>query len=391
MRISTQNWWSRGVAVLACVCAVSGLAAAADQPHYLITNDDVPFVNGVTFYTIGATGKLTLKQQVPTAGGGIGGGYFASNRLAVLNNGTQQCVYASDASTGDITGINVSTLKVGGSASGSDVDFGTTNGVSLALSSQYLYAGFSDSNSIGTFQIQSGCSLTFVNDTFVGGLQAGIIDGMAVHGNTLIATYGDGSMESFDISSGTPVSNSDKQNSTAFIRSQGATYPSGIQITQDGHFAIFGDTATSTTIEVSDISLGKLTKTIVYNLGGAANSSNILLSPDETVLYIGNTQADSISAATFNKTTGKLSTGCVSGKLRGYVSQWAYAGGLALQSATGTGGLIYVAEFGGSSIGVVQMGSNGGQCTLAEVSGSPISDANSPGLLSIGSFPPRSF
>jgi hypothetical protein len=62
---------------------------------------------------------------------------------------------------------------------------------------------------------------------------------MAAHANTLVATYVDGSIESFDISQGVPVSNGDKQNSTAFLKS--GAYPGGVDITQDGHFAIFGD------------------------------------------------------------------------------------------------------------------------------------------------------
>ena len=68
---------------------------------------------------------------------------------------------------------------------------------------------------------------------------------MAIHGNIMIATYTDGSIESFNISSGTPVSNGDEQYSTATLNSQDATYPNSIDITSDGHYAIFGDTSTS--------------------------------------------------------------------------------------------------------------------------------------------------
>ena len=64
-------------------------------------------------------------------------------------------------------GIFVSTLTVGGSAKGSPTDGGTSNGIGLAMNNQYLYASFTDSNTIGTFSVQSGCSLTFLNDTAV--------------------------------------------------------------------------------------------------------------------------------------------------------------------------------------------------------------------------------
>ncbi len=260
----------------------------------------------------------------------------------------------------------------------------------MAMNSQYLYASFTDSNTIGTFKVQPGCKLKFLSDITVGGLQGGTIDGMVLHGNMMVTTYGDGSIESFNISAGVPVSNGDEQNSTG--SRGGNTYPNGIDITQDGHFAIFGDTATSTIVEVSDISSGKLTPTVVYHLGSAQSSSNIMLSPDETLLYISNTQGDRITAAFFDTGTGTLTKGCVSGTLKGYVTDWSYLGSLALQQTTGTGGTVYVAEFGGpSSIAEIKVTSAGGKCTLKESPKSPAPDPNSPGLLSIGAFPPRPF
>ena len=392
MRMSVKSWLPRSMAALVLILAASGFAAAAGQPHYLVTNDDAPFTNSVSFYTVGANGLLTLSDQVLTGGSGIGGGYFAANRVVVLDTATEQCVYASDASTGDIAGINVSTLQVGGSAFGSATDGGTSNGIGLAINARYLYASFTDSNTIGTFQLLPGCSLSFVNDISVAGLQGGIINAMALHGNILIATYGDGSIESFNISAGTPVSNGDEQNSTAYLKSRGATYPNSVEITKNGRFALFGDTATSTVVEVSEIFSGKLSRTAVFSLGPSINSSNILLSPDETLLYISNTEGDKISAAFFNPTTGKLTLGCASNRLKGFSSSWSYLAALGLGTNTGTGGIIYVAEFGApSSIGMVHITSTGAKCSMKEVTGSPVADPNSPGLLSIGSFPPRSF
>jgi 6-phosphogluconolactonase (cycloisomerase 2 family) len=384
---------------LSCVIVVlwnvaAWAAPSSLPPQYVLTNDDVApfFSSGVSFYTVGAAGVLQFQQQVQTSGSGIGGGYFGSNRIAVLNNSTQQCVYASNATTGNIVGIDINTLQVGGTATGSPTDSGTANGIGLALNSQYLYATFSNVNTIGTFQIQPDCGLTFINDVSVGGLQGGIVTAIAMSGTILIATYGDGSVESFNISQGTPVSNGDKQNSPAYVASQGATYPNGIDITKDGHYVLFGDTSTASVVEVSDISSGRLATPVTYTLPHTINSSNILLSPDETLLYISDTQGDRISAVYFDATTGRLSGGCTSGKLRNYVSAWSYLGSLSLQSTTGTGSVIYVAEFGvPSSIAEIQVNSAGGKCTLTEMSGSPITDSFSSGLLSIGSFPPRPF
>src|SRR5579863_10407133 len=386
------SWLSRVAAVLAAVCVASGFAVGAGKPRYVITNDDAAGFSSstVTIYTVGANGLLTMKGPVSTNGKGIVGGYFAANRVNVLNSGKSECIYASDAGSGDIASIVVQTLKLAGNAKGSSNDGGTSNGIGLAMNSQYLYASFTDSDTIGTFQVKPGCKLTFVGDTSVGGLQGGVIDGMVLHGNMMVVTYGDGSIESFNISAGTPVSNGDEQNSTGSRR--GNTYPSGIDISQDGHYAIFGDTSPFTIVEVSDISSGKLTPTVVYRLGNAINSSNVLLSPDETLLYISNNQSGKLTAAFFNKTNGTISKGCVSRALKGYVTDWSYTASLAFEQTTGTGGMVYVAEFGApSSIGEIEVTSSGGKCTLTESSKSPIADPNSPGLLSIGAFPPRPF
>ncbi len=392
MSISVKFCPSRVMALVLAVCIFNGIAVGADKPHWVVTNDDVPasFTNSVSLFAVATGGQLTLKDKVLLRTGGIAGGYFAANRVNVLDNGNAECLYASTAQTGEIVGIVLKTLVIGGTATGSKKDTGVSNGVGLAMNATYLYASFTDSNTIGTFSVLPGCKIKFVGDISVGGLQGGFIDGMAIHGDIMVVTYGDGSIESFNISSGEPVSNGDEQNSTGSRR--GNTYPSGVDITQDGHFAIFGDTSPFTVVEVSDISSGKLTPTVVYNLGKEINSSNVLLSPDETLLYISNNQSGTITAALFDKSEGKLTRGCVSDPLKGFVSNWSYLASMAFDEITGTGGVVYVAEYGApSSIGEVNVKSSGGKCTLTESSHSPVVDGNSSGLLSIGAFPPRPF
>jgi len=240
--------------------------------------------------------------------------------------------------------------------------------------------------------VQPGCALTFLGDTSVIGLQSGVINGMAVHGAMLIASYTDGSIESFNISGGAPFSNGDKQYSTATVKSQDATYANSIDITSDGHYAIFGDTSTAVSVEVSDISSGKLTKTKVYQSPAGISSSNVILSPDEAMLYIINTQGDTVSAVFFDKATGQVSPGCRSRRLSGISQNWSYLAGAALINQSGNGGGVYVAEFGSDpGIATVTLTSSGHTCSLQEASGSPTPDLNSHGLLSIGVFPPRSF
>jgi hypothetical protein len=368
--------WPRQALCLTVVLLMNGLAAG--QAQYVVTNDDP----GVSFYTVTPNGTLILKQRILT-GLSSAGGYFGANRIQALDSGNQRCIYASTAASGEIVGIPVSTLTLGGSASGSPTDDGSSNGIGLAIKSPYLYASFTGSNTIGTF----------VNDVPVSGLAGGMIDGMAIHGNIMIATFTDGSIESLDISAGTPIPNGDEKYSTAALTSQYATYPNSIDITSDGRFAIFGDTSSSTVVEVSDISSGKLKPTQVYTSTASISSSNVILSPDESMLYVVNTQGASVSAFLFDKKTGRLTFGCTSGPIRGQSSKWSYLGGAGLISKTGNGRGVYVAEFGASSgIAMVTLESSPfGRCSLHENVQSPFADGISSGLLSIGTFPPRAF
>jgi|SRR5215831_447531 len=368
-----------------------GLAFAATP--FIITNDDSSFPStGVSFYSVAPNGTLTLQQQVATLGVGIGGGFFGANRIKVINNADQPCVYASEAGSGSIVGISINSLTVGGSASGSDTDSGASNGMGLASNGQFLYASYGDSNTIGAFQLESGCSLSFIGDTAVTGLDGGQINAIAARQNILIVTYTDGTIESFTISGGIPITNGDKQISTATVQSKDATYPNSIDITSDGHFAIFGDTSTQMVVEVSDISSGKLAKTVVHKSTASISSSNVILSPDETLLYVINTEGDSVSAWFFNRKNGQITPGCTSGRIRGHSVNWSYLVAPALIKPEGNGGGVYVAEFGvQTGIAMVRVSVSGTACTLHEVASSPFANPNSPGLLSIGAFPPRSF
>jgi len=391
---TSGKWLSRIGAMLVGVCMLTSMATAGNG-GFVITNDDSPMgnlqfnTNSVSFYAIGSNGLLTLQQTVFTGGYGIAGGYFGANRLSVLNSGGQGCVFASDAATGDIAGIIVSSFTLGGTAVGSANDTGASNGIGLASNGQYLYASFSDSSNIGTFQIQPNCNLAFIGDVTAVGMQGGIIDAMAAQGSMLVLTYGDGSIESFNISGVTPVSNGDKQNSTRALRTNGATYPSAVLVTPDGHYAVFGDTSTSADVEVSDISSGKLTTTISYHSGASISSSNIAFSPDESILYLSDTQGDRVSAAFFDKNTGKLTPGCTSNLLKGYSSNFSYLGGLAVGSGTGASGSVYVGEYGTPAIAMIQVAVTNGKCTMKEAPGSPVADPNGSGLISIGNFPPQ--
>ena len=65
---------------------------------------------------------------------------------------------------------------------------------------------------------------------------------------------------------------------------------------------------------------------------------------------------------------------------------------VATTPSTGTPGqLLGSTTAGASGIATVTLSFSGTKCSLQEASGSPVPDLNTPGLISIGTFPPRSF
>jgi hypothetical protein len=359
---------------------------------YVITNDD-PFGKGgtvsATFFPIGSGGILGNSTRISVGGSGEGGGYFSASRLSVLQGATDGCAFASIAASGEIGAIDINAQQDVGDVSGSATDAGGANGIGLANNGTYLYANFTGSNTIATFSILPGCGLSFLGDVTALGKQKGNVKGMAVRGNLMVVAFGEGSIESFNLSGGIPVSNGDLQNASGFSTDR---FPIGVDITSDSHYAIFGDESTTTTVEVSDMSSGKLSKTVLYNMNTAGNSANIYLSPDETLLYIGNTGTGQLTAAFFNAANGKIMPGCTSAALKGFDNTWIFLGSVVTELNSGTGSVVYLAEYGNVS-GVAEVGvtSSGGKCTLTEISGSPVQDPNSTTLLSIGVYPPRQF
>ena len=380
----------------AVLCAANK-SKPSTSPIYVFTNDDALRHTYSSVYLAGGSQgspTLTFQQSINTTGLGIGGGFFGTPRLAMLPSSSAQCLFVSDAGSSDIAAINIQTQTVLGTFQGSTNDNGTSNGIGMVMNQNYLYAGYTLSNTIATFSIGAGCQLSFLGDIAVTPLNGGWIAGMALNGNVLVVAYIDGSIQSFNTASGIPTSNNDEQNATGFAS---AYFPDSVDITQDGHFAIFGDAAVPTTVEVSDLSSGKLAPTVLYILGAATNaigpginSATARLSPDESLIYISNSQNGYVTAAFFNRNTGKVTGGCNSPQLANFYNPWAYVGSLQTRDTTGTGNVLYVAEF-GSSIGLINVTSTGTTCTLTEAAGSPVGDSFSPGLLSIQVFPPRPF
>ena len=408
------------LALIMCGCLLSSVAAFAANKSsskstktkapgtstiYVITDDDNTFHNSLSFYTAGGTmgtPTLTFAFDTPTIAQGIGGGFFGLPRVNMLADPAAQCVYASDAGTdfSDIAAVSLATHQLTGTFKGSATDIGDANGIGIVVGPNYLYAAFTGSNTIATFAVQAGCQLMFIDDVAAAGLNGGSVAGMALHGNMLVVAYGDGSIESFDVSNGIPSSNGDAQNSTGYTQSRNIFFPEGVDITQDGHWAVFGDSSIATNVEVSDISSGHLTPTKLFTIsnkgsvvGPGVNSGSIRLSPDQTMIFVGNSDGGSVAGAFFDTRTGRVSGGCTTAPLAGFYNPWAFVGSVVTRDNTGTGGVLYVAEYGfaGSYIGILNIASDGSNCTLTESAASEVPASLSDGLLSIAVYPPRSF
>jgi hypothetical protein len=389
------------VTFVVALCATSMLAAT---PKYVITNDDNfnAAANTASIYSIGTGGTLTLVKTISTGGTGAGGGYFATPRVNVLRSTRQNCAYVGDAyaaggfgvGPGDVAAIDMSSLSLAGTFPGFPLDVGGGFGISLAETptGTFLFAAYAGSGTIVSYKQEAGCKLKLLSELITVGARDGAVDGMKVtpNGKTLIVGYSDGSIGSYKINSTTGAVTLIAR----YLVTDGG-FAGGVDITKNGKWALFGDAASSPTVEVAPIHAnGSLGPTVGYSgIGAGSNSNSVWLSPDETLVYVSNNSSGTIAAAPFNAATGVINTAsaCTSAVLKNFGNPWFFLGGIATGSTATTGSPLYAAEFGNpSSIGIVRV-KKGPPCVLTETSTSPASDSSSPALLTIGVDPPRPF
>jgi len=357
---------------------------AQSSPHYLIANNDNSQANSASVYNVNTDGSLTEAAVVSTAGTGLDGiGAVVTRRVSVLSSSTQSCAFVSNGGSATVAAILIQSLSLVGTFPGGRGDNGGF-GIGLANNGHFLYASFIGSKTIATYQLLSGCKLRFIRDVSASGLSGGNMLDMTAHGNILVASFDDGSIGSFNIAHGAPLSNRDLQFSTAHTQDNNPI--GGVDISADGHFALLGNVF-NPLVEVSDISSGKLTPTVVYrNIGTGSDSNSLWLAPNGTTLYLGNFFSGQVTAASFDPTSGVVSGGCTSNFLAGnnFTSQ------LATATQQGTGSPLYVAEA-DRNIGIVDVNEQSGTCSLTEQLNSPVNDPNTETLESITAFPPRPF
>jgi hypothetical protein len=382
--------------LLLAVCGGSAHAAT----HYVVTNDDNPSTNTVSVYQVSGISLIHL-STVPTGGVGIGGAYFAEVDQAIAQDGSNTCVYAGDAASGDIAAMKVISsppyLQVVNDYVSPDGDSGTTSGLGITLSGGYLYANYTGTPSIGVWQLGSGCTLNFVTHlTGTSGINGGLIDGMTAtpNGNYLVVGYGDGSVGSYAIGGGN-ISLIGQEIIAGNGVGAGA-YAGGAVVSSNGNWAIFGDFSPSnnTQLDVASIgSNGLLAPTITYggtgSLGAGVDSNGIQLSPDNRFIYVVDTLSGQETTVAFNATTGVVSypNPCLT-SLNGFNINWGFASQVAVATTSGSGGGLYISESFGSTGDsyIALLGVNSTTGCATEAPNSPFVDTAWVGVESITAY-----
>lgn len=372
--------------IVLCPLAVcSGHAQDAAATHYVVTDNDIyRATNSATVFKLSGA---SLKRSKPllTGGWGLGGGYFGTTLQTVATVGSNMCVFVSDPGSDDIAAFN-STTKVGNYSD--PTGSGAWSGISLVARGTTLYAAYSASVSIGVWTINSNCSLTLANAAMNTPTYVPVNDlAVSPNGKTLVVSYAQQNVDSYAVSGSTLT---EKGPYNTF----GDT--AGIDITKDSKFAIFGDfSTTATQVEIlainSDSSLGRSDE---YNVAeGGQDSNEVWLSPDQTLLYVSNNVSLQVTTLKFKEGAAigkRLAFDCIT-KLNNPGKAIFNSAGLATESSTGTGGYLYVAEWGNpSAVALLKLPKGG--CP-AEVSGSPFRNPTASGdfPVTLSAYPPRPF
>jgi 6-phosphogluconolactonase (cycloisomerase 2 family) len=336
-----------------------GLALSTNlqAQQYIYTNNNVAGVrNSTTALSVSQKGVVKVIKTYPTGGKSAGNGYFAISPITSARIRLGNCLFVSNGGDSTIAAYQVDLFNgtlatVHGSPFSDGVTGAQPNGIGLAASSHFLFAGNTNNNSISVLRIGSTCSLKALKKFTSAGSPAGMK--VTPNGNYLIVAY-DEKVDSFKIDS-----------TTGDLAELGPFNPhgaaAGVEISCDGATAYFGDAATNMQVEAFTIhSDGTLQEFDNFTKNEGTGSYNLLSSVDGKHLYASNTMSNQMTTLSV-ASNGTLSyDGTV--KLN-------KPGLFALGLATGTDGLnVFVSEENNpESIGV--LAAHGG--TLKEVPGSP--------------------
>lgn len=392
--------------LIALLAALGAGSAFAATHYYVVANNNGFPTNSLSIYTVSGTQLVSL-STVNTGGEGSAGGYFGQVRQSIAQDGSNTCVFAGDEDSNDVAALKVigtsPYLQLVSDYLSPDGDAGNYDGIGITVSGGYLYANYTGNGSnipasIGVWKIGSGCTLSFVTHlTGTGGLNGGVIDGMAAtpNGKYLVVAYGDGSVGSYAIGGGN-ISLVNQETISGSGVGSGASAGS-VAISSNGQWAIFGDFSLSnnTQLDVANIgSNGALAPTVSYggtgSLGDGIDTNGIALSPDNQHIYVADSYSGQETTVAFDATTGVVTypNPCLT-SLRGYNTNWTYVSQVATVANSGSGVGLYMSEgflSGGTNsyIALLQVNSTTG-CAL-EAPHSPFTDGNGNALESITAY-----
>ena len=355
----------RSLLVLSLVGGVFALySAKLHAQQYLFTNDNVYNGNGntlnsTTALSVSKTGAIKVLHTYSTGSVSAGGGYFAETPIAYAETKTSNCLFVSNGGDSTIAAftIDLSNGKLK-AVKGSPFSYGESGtqqyGIGLATGGgTLLFAGNTNYNSISVLKISPQCALKGVKTYSVPGSP----DGMKVtpDGKFLISAYL-GQIDSFKINYSTG-----HVKELGPFNAQGAA--AGVEISCDSSTVYFGDAGSNTQVEVFSLSSkGALAELNNFTNSNGVNSNNVLLSPDETRLYVSNTMSNQITTLSTSSGGGLVydSSTTLAGTL-----EWPL--GLAFGKS---GNRLFVSETNNpETIGVLKKSTDG----VTEIPGSPFS------------------
>ncbi|HXQ69789.1 MAG TPA: beta-propeller fold lactonase family protein [Pyrinomonadaceae bacterium] len=350
---------------------------------YVYVNNNISGPNTVSAFSVNANGALTLIAGSPfaTGGSGVGGGFFAANRMAIgtvrkllfaANEQTNNIsVFSIDPATGALTLVPGAPFPTGGVSNA---------GISLGVTpdNQFLFASSAGSNNITVFNIAANGTLTSISGSpfAVGGIPDGIK--VSPDGRFLsVAVISSDAVGIFAIAS-----------SGALTAVPGSPFPAaalgsvaGVEINCASNL-VFGGEAVLEGTNINVFSLGSngalapIPGSPFNNQGSGNNSNVVVLSPSDRHLFVSNQISDTITVFDV-ASDGALSL--VPG------SPFADPGGSPEMMATNEEGTLLYANKSNGAVSVFRILVDG---QLTPVPGSPFTSGQ-PGSPGIASFPSK--
>jgi 6-phosphogluconolactonase (cycloisomerase 2 family) len=291
--------------LLACSVAISPLQrrlSAQKQGQFLFVNDDMKGnPNMLEGFAVSSSGALTPLRGSPymTGGTGLGGGFWAIPRIAVVSRGN--FLFVSNAMSSTISVFQIDPVTGIPRLEGAPVPTGGSGacqGLGLAPSpdSEFLYVGNSCSMNISAFAIGSDGGLTplqgspFATASYPNGIK------VTPDGKFLLATQGYSPNVTIAVFSIEQTGELTQVPGSPFVAQAAAT---SVDINCSSDRVFIGDANYETSIEVYSLSpSGTLTSPIPgspFTFHSGADSQNVYLGLNSRVLYLSNEYSASIT------------------------------------------------------------------------------------------------